>query len=47
LRTTIAYEMFKSSNYAQPYLLGEPYYNKPGQPNCIKLYKTVQNCKKV
>ena len=29
LRTTIAYEMFKSSNYAQPYLLGEPYYNKP------------------
>jgi len=21
--------MFKSSNYAQPYLLGEPYYNKP------------------
>ena len=29
LRTVIAYEMFKSSNYAQPYLLGEPYYNKP------------------
>lgn len=29
LRTTIAYEMFKSSNYAQPYLLGKPYYNKP------------------
>ncbi len=29
LRTTVAYEMFKSSNYVQPYFLGEPYYNKP------------------
>ncbi|SNZ16485.1 ArnT family glycosyltransferase [Hydrogenobacter hydrogenophilus] len=29
LRLTVAYEMFKNSNYAQPYLLGEPYYNKP------------------
>lgn len=29
LRTAVAYEMFKSSNYIQPYLLGEPYYNKP------------------
>jgi 4-amino-4-deoxy-L-arabinose transferase-like glycosyltransferase len=29
LRTAIAYEMFKNSSYAQPYLLGEPYYRKP------------------
>lgn len=29
LRVTIAYEMSKSSHYLQPYLLGEPYYNKP------------------
>jgi 4-amino-4-deoxy-L-arabinose transferase-like glycosyltransferase len=29
LRTAIAYEMFKNSSYAQPHLLGEPYYRKP------------------
>jgi len=29
LRTMVAYEMDKMSNYIQPTLLGEPYYNKP------------------